>query len=156
MKYNNTTLFEPIVPHDHEWIKVHYRPGSPALEQVDKGGCVDLYNYEDITLQKGDFQLIDLGVAIQLPQGYDALVLPRSSTFKRYGLLLANSVGYIDNSYCGTDDWWKAPVYATRDIYIPKGTRCFQFRLIKTQPKLWITTHDSLGKNRGGIGSTGV
>lgn len=150
------SLCDPVVPYEHEWVKVHYRPNSPQLEQHDKGGCVDLYNYDDVTMQKGDFQLIDLGVAIQLPPGYDALVFPRSSTFKRYGLLLANSVGYIDNSYCGTEDWWKAPVYATRDIYIPKGTRCFQFRLIRTQPKLWITSHDTLGENRGGIGSTGV
>lgn len=156
MKYDNTILYGKITSYEHEHIKVHYRPNSPELKQNDNGGCIDLYNYDDINLRQGEFQLIDLGVAIQLPVGYDALVLPRSSTFKRYGLLLANSVGYIDNSYCGTDDWWKAPVYATRDIYIPKRTRCFQFRLIRTQPKLWITSSNTLGKNRGGIGSTGV
>ena len=147
---------EPITPIGKELLKIRYKEGSPELHQEDYGGCVDLYNYENVSLKKGDFKLIDLGVAMQLPQEYDAIIIPRSSTFKKYGLLLVNSPGYIDNSYNGSEDWWFAAVYATRDIEIPKGTRCFQFRLIKTQPALHTVTSDTLGDvNRGGCGSSG-
>jgi len=139
----------------HLDVKVHYLAGAPELEQFDYGGCVDLYNYEDVDMRAGDWQLVNLGVSMQLPDGYDALLLPRSSTFKRYGLLLANSVGYIDNSYAGDEDVWMASVYATRDVHIDKGTRCFQFRIIPTQPKLSFTPVDRLKpKRRGGFGST--
>lgn len=137
-------------------VKIKYKENAPELIQHENGGCIDLYNYNDISLKAGEFGFIDFGVAIELPQGYDAIVLPRSSTFKKYGLLLANSVGYIDNSYCGDDDYWLGCVYATKDITIPAKTRCFQFRLIKTQPVLQIVSVDSLGnKNRDGFGSSG-
>lgn len=138
-------------------IAIKYMHGSPALEQASHGGCIDLYNYEDVTLKVGEFQLVNLGVAMALPEGYDAIVIPRSSTFKRYGIILVNSPGYIDNSYRGSDDYWFAPVLATRDIYIPKGTRCFQFRLIEQQPSIKFEPVDKLSDtNRGGCGSTGV
>lgn len=147
---------EPIVPYGKERIKVKYKENAPKLVQHEKGGCIDLYNYNEISLKAGEFGFIDFGVAIELPRNYDAIVLPRSSTFKKYGLLLTNSVGYIDNSYCGDDDYWLGCVYATRDITIPANTRCFQFRLIKIQPMLHITSVDSLGnKNRDGFGSSG-
>lgn len=140
-----------------ETIKIKYLPGSPELEQIDKGGCVDLYNYEDVTLQAGEFKLINLGIAIELPEGYDAIILPRSSTFKRYHILLVNSVGYIDNSYAGDTDYWLAGVYATEPTFIPKGTRCFQFKLVPCQPKLDFNKVNSLTKKvRNGFGSTGV
>lgn len=138
-------------------IKVQYAPGMPKLEQIDKGGCVDLYNAEDCTLKKGQSCLINLGVCMELPQGFDGILLPRSSTFRRYHILLTNSAGYIDGaSYNGPDDWWMASVYATEDTYIPKGTRCFQFRLIPVQGPLAFETVDRLGNdNRGSFGSTG-
>ena len=139
---------------EHIEIKYH---NSPTLEQNDNGGCIDLYNSNELVLKKGEFGFIDFGISMALPQGYDALILPRSSTFKRWGILLTNSVGYIDNSYRGTDDKWLACVYATRDITIPAGTRCFQFRLIKTQPEINFYKVDRLNdKTRGGFGSTGV
>ena len=138
-------------------ISIHYLPGSPHLEVTDYGGCVDLYNYEEICLKEGERGFINFGVSMKLPEGYDALIFPRSSTFKRYGILMTNSVGYIDNSYNGTDDYWKACVYATQDITIPKGTRCFQFRLIKKQPSIDFVQKDNLNSvNRGGFGSSGV
>lgn len=138
-------------------IPIHYLPGSPHLEITSYGGCVDLYNYEELCLKAGEKGFINFGISMKLPEEYDALILPRSSTFKRYGILLTNSVGYIDNSYNGTEDYWMACVYATRDITIPKGTRCFQFRLIKRQPNIDFVQQDSLNDtNRGGFGSSGV
>ena len=138
-------------------IPIHYLPGSPHLEVTNYGGCVDLYNYEEVCLKAGEKGFINFGISMKLPEEYDALILPRSSTFKRYGILLTNSVGYIDNSYNGTEDYWMACVYATRDITIPKGTRCFQFRLIKRQPDINFIQQNSLNDvNRGGFGSSGV
>ena len=147
-------LDHALNPHAQQ-IEIKYH-NSPTLEQIDKGGCIDLYNSNELVLKKGEFGFIDFGVAMRLPRGYDALIFPRSSTFKRWGVLLTNSVGYIDNSYCGTDDRWKVCVYATRDITIPAGTRCFQFRLIKTQPTINFYKVDRLNSiNRDGFGSTG-
>lgn len=138
-------------------VLIHYLPGSPHLEVTTYGGCIDLYNYEDLTLKEGEHGFINFGFSMKLPEEYDALILPRSSTFKRYGILLTNSVGYIDNAYNGTEDYWMACVYATRDIYIPKGTRCFQFRLIKRQSELSFKEQLTLNSvNRGGYGSSGV
>lgn len=137
-------------------IKVHYKDSAHPLEQIDKGGCIDFYNYTDINLKKGDFTMIDTGVAIGIPDDYDILIFPRSSTFRRYGLLETNSVGYVDNAYRGTNDFIYVPVYATKDIFIPKNTRCFQFRLIKRQPNLEFITVDELEyDDRGANGSTG-
>ena len=138
-------------------IPIHYLPGSPQLEIAPYGGCVDLYNYDELCLKAGERGFINFGISMKLPEGYDALIFPRSSTFNRYGILLTNSVGYIDNSYNGTDDYWKACVYATRDITIPRGTRCFQFRIIKKQPEINFIQRDNLNNiNRGGFGSSGV
>ena len=127
-------------------IPIHYLPGSPHLEITSYGGCVDLYNYEELCLKAGEKGFINFGISMKLPE-----------EFKRYGILITNSVGYIDNSYNGTEDYWMACVYATRDITIPKGTRCFQFRLIKRQPNIDFVQQDSLNDtNRGGFGSSGV
>lgn len=141
---------------DTEDIYIKYWPNSPRLEQNDRGGCIDLYNYEDVSLKAGEWYLMPLGVAMAIPEEYDAILLPRSSTFLRYGVIMGNSVGYFDCMYRGPDDEWKAPMYATRDIVIPKGTRLFQFRLIKKQPKINFIENDlETEKNRGGFGSSG-
>lgn len=139
-------------------IKIRYINDNPfKLEINSKGGCIDLYNRNNIKLKKGEYTFIHFGVAMELPRGYDAIILPRSSTFKRYGLLLSNSVGYIDNSYCGDNDEWLGCVYATKDIDIPAGTRCFQFRLIKQQPLIEFKEVENLNnQDRSGFGSTGV
>lgn len=138
-------------------IQIHYLPGSPHLEVTHYGGCIDLYNYEEICLKEGERGFINFGLSMKLPEGYDALIFPRSSTFKRYGILMTNSVGYVDNSYNGTEDYWMACVYATRDITIPRGTRCFQFRIIKQQPQIDFIQQERLNEvNRGGFGSSGV
>lgn len=140
-----------------EEIKVRYLPGAPHIEQVGWGSWIDLYTYEDVTLKAGQREYISMGVAMQLPQGYEAILAPRSSTFKRYGLLQSNSIGVIDSTYNGDDDIWCMPVVATKDIYIPRGTRICQFRIQKEQPKIHFVTVSSLGnENRSGFGSSGV
>lgn len=129
---------------------------SPHLEQVQYGNWIDLYLAEDITFKAGSFHLCPLGVAMKLPEGYEALVVPRSSTFKRYGLLQTNGMAVIDNTYCGDDDEWLWPALATKDITIPKGTRLCQFRIIQSQPEICFTEVDNLSSiSRGGFGTSG-
>ena len=139
-------------------IKVKYwLDDLEPLCYVDgKSDWIDLRAAQDVQLKAGEFRLIPLGVSIALPEGYEARTAPRSSTFRRWGILQANSVGVIDNSYCGTNDEWKLPVYATRDTVIEKGDRICQFRIEKHQPIIGFEEVDHLnGEDRGGIGSTG-
>ncbi|WP_177975462.1 dUTP diphosphatase [Eubacterium sp.] len=127
------------------------------LEYIDgKSDWIDLRASETVELKAGEFKLIPLGVAMQLPKGYEAHVVPRSSTFKNYGLLQVNSCGIIDGSYCGDDDMWRMPVYATRDIVVNINDRICQFRIVENQPQIVFEEVTSLGNaNRGGFGSTG-
>ena len=119
------------------------------------GDWIDLYNKEEVSLKVSEHKLIDLNVAIKLPKGYEAHILPRSSTFKNYGLLIANSMGVVDNAYCGDNDEWKLSAIATKEITIPKGSRIAQFRIIPSQ-NVKLKTVDSLnGSDRGGFGSSG-
>ena len=142
---------------DQKTIFIKYRPGAPKLEKISKGDWIDLYTYEDVTLHKGDYAQIPLGVMMKLPQGYEANVAPRSSTFRRWGVLQTNSVAVIDNSYCGDDDEWLYPVYATRDVTIPRGTRLCQFRINEIQPQIVFQEVQQLNHDsRGGLGSTGA
>lgn len=127
------------------------------LEYIDgKSDWIDLRCAEETVIQKGGFALIPLGVAIKLPSGYEAHVVPRSSTFKNYGLIQTNSMGIIDNTYCGDNDQWYLPVYATRDVHIHFNERIAQFRIVENQPRLEFKTVEHLEEeNRGGFGSTG-
>ena len=121
-----------------------------------KGDWVDLRSADTIVLKKGDFALIPLGVGMKLPKGYVAHIAPRSSTFKNWGIFQTNSVAVIDNSYCGDEDEWKYPVYATRDVTIHRNDRICQFRIVKKQPKFKFKLVLHLEKiSRGGFGSTG-
>ena len=121
-----------------------------------KGDWIDLHVSETVTLKKGEYKLIALGIQMRIPKGYEAHLVPRSSTFKNYGILLTNSVGIIDNSYCGPEDWWFFPAYATRDVTIEEGSRICQFRIIENQPLLNFIRDERLkGESRGGLGSTG-
>ena len=138
-------------------IKIKYfsNKNSPITFNP-KGDWVDLKAAKTITLKKGDFALIPLGVGMKLPKGYEAHIAPRSSTFKNWGILQTNSVAVIDNSYCGDEDEWKYPVYATRDVTIHRNDRICQFRIMKKQPKFKFKLVLHLGKiSRGGFGSTG-
>lgn len=137
-------------------IKIKYVKQDMVRVNINYGDWFDLRIAEDVTLKAGEFKLIPLGVAMMLPKGYEALVIPRSSTFKKYGIIQANSIGLIDEAYCGNNDEWKFPAYATRDIEIPKNTRICQFRIIEHQPPVGIVEVTELSEvNRGGFGSTG-
>ena len=138
-------------------IRVKYFvKGLEPLEKISVGDWIDLRAAERVVMKKGEYQLIRLGVGMILPDGYEALVLPRSSTPYKFGVMVANSMGVIDNSYCGDADEWKFPAIAIRDTVIEKGDRIAQFRIVENQPRLVFETVSNLKANsRGGIGSTG-
>ena len=141
-----------------EKIKIKYFTDKiDKLRYIDsKSDWIDLRASEDVVLKKGEFKLIPLGIAMELPKGYEAHVVPRSSTFKNFGLIMTNSVGIIDNSYCGDDDMWHFPVIAMRDIEIHKNDRICQFRIMRNQPEIVFHEVKKLeGNDRGGFGSTG-
>ena len=130
---------------------------EPLCYVDGKSDWIDLRAAETVELKAGEFRLIPLGVAMKLPEGYEALVAPRSSTFKNYGVLQANSLGIVDESYCGDNDQWRWPAYAVRDTVIHVNDRICQFRIIEHQPKLDFLPVEHLdGPDRGGFGSTGV
>lgn len=139
-------------------IKVKYF--SDEIEKLSRnkqGDWIDLRASEDVSMSKGEFKLIPLGVGMILPDGYEAHIVPRSSTFKTWGIIQTNHMGVIDSSYSGENDQWRFPAYATRDIEIKKGDRICQFRIVENQPNYDIVTVEKLNdKSRGGFGSTGV
>lgn len=139
-----------------ETIKIKYHNDIRPLEILDNGDWIDLRAAEDVNLEKGDFRLISLGVSMKLPEGYEAHIVPRSSTFKHWGIIQANHMGVIDNSYCGDNDIWKFPAIATRDAVIYKNDRICQFRIMKKQPCVRFDAVEHLnGPDRGGFGSSG-
>lgn len=138
-------------------IKVKYHSEElQKIEKIEQGDWIDLRAAERVELKQGDFKLISLGISVQLPHGYEAHIAPRSSTFKKWGILQVNSVGVVDESYCGENDIWRMPVYATRDTVIECNDRICQFRIMKKMEPLTITTVEHMeGEDRGGFGSTG-
>lgn len=137
-------------------IKVKYFTDIDRIEKIECGDWIDLRAAKDIRLKSGEYMLIPLGVSMKLPKGYEAHIVPRSSTFKNFGILQTNHCGIIDESYCGDSDQWMFPAYALRDTSIYKNDRICQFRIIKKMPKIKIKLVDQLGSvNRGGFGSTG-
>ena len=147
-------------------IKIKYHADIEHVSKLSIGDWIDLRASKDMFIPEGEFALIPLGVSMQLPEGYEAHVAPRSSTFKNYGIIMTNSVGIIDNSYCGDNDVWHFPalcVSSRTNEYMKKGTmiykndRICQFRIVKKQPEVEFEEVDTLGNaDRGGIGSTGV
>ncbi|EUJ23027.1 dUTP pyrophosphatase [Listeria grandensis FSL F6-0971] len=139
-------------------IKVKYATDQEArLNKLEQGDWIDLYANEEVHLASGEYKLIDLGLAMELPKGYEAHVVPRSSTYKHFGIIQSNSMGVIDESYCGENDFWKFPAIAMRDTVIEKGDRICQFRIMEKMPEVTITEVSSLGNaDRGGFGSTGT
>lgn len=122
-----------------------------------KSDWIDLRAAQEVELKAGEFKLIPLGIAMELPEGYEAHVIPRSSTYKNFGVLQANSMGLIDESYCGDNDQWYFPALAMRDTVIHVNDRICQFRIMEHQPVLQFEETDELtGKDRGGFGSTGL
>lgn len=142
---------------ESETLVVQYLNDSvKRLEKIDKGDWIDLYSAEDVFMMKGEHKLIHLGVAIKLPEGYEAHMLPRSSTYKKWGIIQANHCGIIDNSYCGPNDWWLFSAIAMRDTEIKKGDKICQFRIIKKQPSIIFVEGKMTDNDRGGFGSTGT
>lgn len=138
-------------------IKIKYHnPNLIKVEKTTVGDWIDLRASETVTLEAGDFRIISLGVSMQLPEGYEAHIVPRSSTYKKWGIIQANHMGVIDNSYSGDNDVWGMPVIALRDTVIEENDRICQFRLVKRMEGIKFEEAESLGNpDRGGFGSTG-
>jgi len=138
-------------------VKIKYHTDIYRIKKLEQGNWYDLAVVDDYNLNIGDFKLLDLGVSMELPEGYEAYIVPRSSTFKLYGLIQTNHMGIIDNSFASDEDIWKFPAYATRETRITKGTRVCQFRIQKVQPDCIFEEVEALGnKVRGSFGSTGI
>ncbi|MCI8736032.1 MAG: dUTP diphosphatase [Lachnospiraceae bacterium] len=145
---NNQQVIQ-IKYHSKEIEKLRYIDG--------KSDWIDLRAAENVSLKAGDFTLVSFGISIKIPEGYEAHVVPRSSTFKNFGILQANSYGVIDSSYCGENDIWRMPVYAVRDTKIHVNDRIAQFRIMENQPQIVFEEVERMeGKDRGGFGSTGT
>ncbi|MBR6709573.1 MAG: deoxyuridine 5'-triphosphate nucleotidohydrolase [Clostridia bacterium] len=127
------------------------------IEKIAVGDWVDLRAAEEVSLSAGEFKIISLGVSMRLPEGYEAHLVPRSSTFKKWGIIQVNHMGVIDNSYSGDGDVWGMPVLAMRDTVIHKNDRICQFRIVERMPSVSFREVDRLeGPDRGGFGSTGT
>lgn len=141
-----------------ETIKIKYH--TDKIEKLDyiagKSDWIDLRSAEDVVLEEGEFRLISLGISVKLPEGYEMIIAPRSSTYKNFGIIQTNSIGVVDETYCGNDDIIKMPVKADRHTEIHVNDRICQFRIQKHQPQIVFQEVESLGdENRGGFGSTG-
>ena len=143
-------------------IKIKYLDGATKLKRIQQGDWIDVYAYEDVILHQGESALVSLGFAMEFPAKYEAHLAPRSSTFKKWGVIQTNSVGVIDNSYCGDNDIWKMPVYCLvprhgETTHIQKGDKIGQFRLIeRMNEEIEFNEVEHLGnEDRGGFGSTG-
>lgn len=136
---------------------VYHNFNISKLEKIDKGDWIDLRASVGGSFKAGDFALIDLGVSMRLPDGYEAHIAPRSSTFKNWGIIQTNSIGVVDNSYSGTNDVWKMPCFFTRDTVIEPNDRICQFRIVKKMEPVSFTEVTELNStDRGGFGSTGT
>ena len=134
----------------------YHNDNIDKIEKIIQGDWIDLRAAETVKSKAGEFKIISLGVSMKLPEGYEAHIVPRSSTFKKWGIIQANHMGVIDNSYSGDDDVWGMAVIAMRDTVINENDRICQFRIEKKMPDVTFTTVKHLdGKNRGGFGSTG-
>ena len=145
-------------------IRMHSDIEMPKI--IDVGDWIDLRAAEDVFISIGQFKMISLGVSMELPKGYEAHMVPRSSTFKNFGVLMSNSLGVIDNSYCGDNDIWRFPAYCVfgglmrngvKGTLVKKNDRICQFRIVKKQPDVEFVKVERLDNaDRGGIGSTGI
>lgn len=151
-------------------IKIKYHSDIEKIEKINIGDWIDLRAAEDVFIPKGESMLISLGVSMKLPDGYEAHIVPRSSTFKTWGIIQTNSMGVIDNSYSGTNDIWMFPALCVHaksvgnvissgvefGTWIHKNDRICQFRIVKKQPEVSFEEVEFLDEtDRGGFGSTG-
>ena len=161
-----------LLPVDKKTIRIKYFEGAKKLEKISKGDWIDLYANKDMFIPEGTRAMIPLGVAMELPEGYEAHLAPRSSTFKTWGIIQTNSVGVVDHSYMGDNDQWHMPVYCivakdrlcdddgmtvAHGTYIHKGDKIAQFRIMEVQPEIEFEEVKVLGnEDRNGFGSTGT
>lgn len=139
---------------DNEKLLICYHEGAHKVET--HGAWFDLAVPQDVTLKTGEFKIIPFNISIKMPKEYEGYIVPRSSTFKKWGILQTNTPGVIESLYCGNGDVWGMPVYATRDVTIPDGTRIAQFRIQYQQPHIVFEEVESMpDPDRGGYGSTG-
>lgn len=149
------------IKNQSQYAKIKIRYFTDKIDRLTciegaKSNWIDLRAAKDVYMRRGEFKLIPLGVAMELPKGYEAYIVPRSSTFKNFGIIQTNHMGIIDESYCGNNDEWKMPVYALRDTEIHRNDRVCQFRIMERQPEIIFDEVIRLGnKDRGGFGSTG-
>ena len=137
-------------------MKIKYHTDMLPIDKFENGDWIDLRAAEDVEMSAGEFRLISLGVSMKLPDGYEAHVVPRSSTYRRWGIIQANHMGVIDNSYCGDNDIWKFPAIAIRDTTIYKNDRICQFRIVKKQPEFEFEEVEYMDDpDCGGFGSSG-
>ena len=138
-------------------IKILYHADITPIEQEESSSWIDLRAAETVAMQQGESRRISLGVSMELPEGYEAQIAPKNSTFSNWGLLMTNGMGIISPGYHSDKDIWAIPVYATKNTVINKNDRICQFRIVKKQPKIDFITANTLGnKDRGGFGSTGI
>lgn len=139
-------------------IKIKYHdPELKKIEMINGSDWIDLRSAENIELKKGESKLISLGVSMEIPKGYEAHIVPRSSTFKNFSIIQTNHFGIVDNNYCGNNDIWMFTAYALKNTAIHKNDRICQFRIEKKQPPISFIEVDSLdNESRGGFGSTGI
>lgn len=138
-------------------VRIKYINDKCKPEKIKVGDWIDLKAAATIELKKGDYYQIPLGIAMEFDHNYEAYIAPRSSTFKKYGIIQTNGWGVVDSSYCGDTDEWQMPVYATRDTVIHEGDRIAQFRVVPSQEGVVFIETDKLGNpERGGFGSTGT
>lgn len=139
-------------------IKIKYiNKEITKIEKIENGDWLDLRSAIDITMLKGEFKLIPLGIAMELPKGYEGHMQPRSSTYKKFGIIQTNSQGIIDESFCGDNDQWLFPAYALKNTIIHKNDRICQFRIVKKMPEVELVEVEMLNnKDRKGLGSTGI
>lgn len=143
---------------ERQTIRIKYHSDEiEKLTYIDgKSDWIDLRAAEHVVLKQGEFKLIKLGVSMQLPEGYEAVIVPRSSTYKNFGIIQTNHMGVVDETYCGDNDVWMMPALAMRDTEIHVNDRICQFRIQKHQPVICFEEVEVLGnEDRGGIGSTG-
>ena len=177
VKYDNGVLAYTmcceleLLPVDKKTIRIKYFEGAKKLEKISKGDWIDLYANKDMFIPEGERAMIPLGVAMELPEGYEAHLAPRSSTFKTWGIIQTNSVGVVDHSFMGDNDQWHMPVYClmsksgmrdtdgriVRGTWIHKGDKIAQFRIMEIQPVIEFEEVEHLGNaHRNCFGSTGT
>lgn len=142
-------------------IRIKYFEGATKLKKITKGNWIDVYANKDVFVPEGERAMVPLGFALELPQGWEGHLAPRSSTFKTWGVIQTNSVGVVDDTYIGDNDQWHMPVYclegmASRGTWIKRGDKIGQFRIMEVMPQIEFEEVDSFGnEDRGGFGTTG-